>query len=609
MLFSAPRPLSAILAIVVGLMLGGPVLAAPTASDQLRELLAADWDFEMHWDPLWATHVGDHRFDDRLPDRGLRQEQAYLAEKRQTLARWQAIDWRQLAPRQRLDYDTFGILLKNTIAEEEFQTYLIPITNRSGFHISFPELPDNVPLNTKRNYENYIARLRAFGRYADQNIDLLRAGIERGMTLPAEVLRDYRRPIDAQIVDDPKQSALYKPFLKFPNAIGTDDRPRLAAAARDAIRGSVVPAYQRFLAFMRDEYVPHARGSIAASALPRGREFYRHRVRSYTSLDLSPEQVHELGQSEVKRIDAEMRSVIGRVGFKGDFAAFVAQLRSDPKFYADSPEALLKQVAWVMKQVDGRLPSLFGTLPRTPCGIRQVPAFIAPSTTTAYYQQPSGDGTRAGFYFVNTYDLKSRPLFEVEALTCHEAIPGHHLQLALQQERADLPKFRRFGDFTAFIEGWGLYAERLGLELGLYEDPFSDFGRLSYEAWRACRLVVDSGIHYFGWTRQQAIDFMAAHTALTMHNIRSEVDRYIAWPGQALAYKVGELKFRELRKRATERLGERFDVRRFHDVVLAGGAVPLSLLEKQVDAWIVAEEKTAKTGDAKQPAGNQSGGQ
>ncbi|HEY5314392.1 MAG TPA: DUF885 domain-containing protein [Pirellulales bacterium] len=598
-LISAARPLSAILVIAGGFLLAASAVAAPTAAEELHALLDADWNFEMRWDPLWATHVGDHRYDDRLPERGLRQEQAYLAEKRQTLARWHTIDRGQLAPHQRLDYDTFGILLKNTLAEEEFQTYLMPITNRSGFHISFPELPDNVPLNTTRDYENYIARLRAFGRYADQNIDLLRAGIERGMTLPAEVLRDYRRPIDAQIVDDPKQSALYKPFLKFPAAIGKEDRPRLAAAGREAIAESVVPGYKRFLAFMHDEYVPHARGSIAASALPRGREFYRHRVQSYTSLDLTPEQVHELGQSEVKRIDAEMRGVMGRVGFKGDFAAFVAHLRTDPKFYADTPEALLKQVAWVMKQVDGRLLSLFRTLPRTPCGIRQVPDFIAPSTTTAYYQQPSGDGTRAGFYYLNTYDLKSRPLFEVEALTCHEAIPGHHLQLALQQERADLPKFRRFGDFTAFIEGWGLYAERLGLELGLYEDPYSDFGRLSYEAWRACRLVVDSGIHYFGWTRQQAIDFMAAHTALAMHNIRSEVDRYIAWPGQALAYKVGELKFRELRKRATVRLGEHFDVRRFHDVVLAGGAVPLSLLEKQVDAWIAAEEKSAKTSDAK----------
>jgi uncharacterized protein (DUF885 family) len=581
---------AALLTLLCSTLLAGHAGAAPNAAAELRKLLDDDWNFEMRWDPLWATHVGDHRYDDLLPDRGLKQEQAYLDEKEQVLARWQAINRKQLSPRESLDYDTFGILLKNTIAEEEFQTYLMPITNRSGFHISFPELPEHVPLNTTHDYENYLARLRAFGHYADQNIELMRVGLKRGITLPGEVLHGYRRPIDAQIVDDPRRSDLYKPLQKFPAAIGKDDQSRLAAAGREAIAESVVPGYQRFLAFMRDEYVPHARGSIAAAALPRGRDFYRHRVRSYTSLDLTPEQVHELGQSEVKRIDDEMRGVMARVGFKGDFAAFVSHLRSDPKFYADTPEALLKQAAWVMKKIDGQLLTLFRTLPRTPCGIRQVPAYIAPDTTTAYYMQPSGDGTRAGFYYVNTYDLKSRPLFEIEALTCHESIPGHHLQLALQQERTDLPKFRRFGDFTAFIEGWGLYAERLGLELGLYEDPYSDFGRLSYEAWRACRLVVDSGIHYFGWTRQQAIDFMAAHTALAMHNIRSEVDRYIAWPGQALAYKVGELKLRELRSRAAKRLGDKFDVRGFHEVVLAGGAVPLSLLEKQVDAWIAAEE-------------------
>lgn len=576
----------AALAVCSMLLLHAPARAASNASDELRSLLDDDWNFEMRWDPLFATHVGDHRYDDRLPERGLRQEQAYQAEKRDALARWKAIDRDKLPARQRLDYDTFGSVLANTLAEEDFQTYLMPITNRSGFHISFPELPDQIPLNTAHDYENYIARLRAFGRYADQNIELLRAGIERAVTLPAEVLRDYRRPIDAQIVDEPARSDLYKPFRKFPAGIDNDDQRRLAREGREAIAESVVPGYQRLLAFMRDEYVPHARGSIAASALPKGREFYRHRVRMYTSLDLTPEQVHALGQSEVKRIDAEMRAAIARSGFKGDFAAFVAHLRSDPKFYADTPEALLEHVAWVMKEIDGQLPSLFGKLPRTPCGIKRVPDFIAPATTTAYYMQPAGDGTRAGFYYVNTYDLKSRPLFEIEALTCHEAIPGHHLQLALQQERTDLPKFRRFGDFTAFIEGWGLYAERLGLELGLYHDPTSDFGRLSYEAWRACRLVVDTGIHYFGWTRQQAIDFMSAHTALTLHNIRSEVDRYIAWPGQALAYKVGQLKLVELRERASKRLGERFDIRRFHDAVLAGGAIPLAILEHQVDAWI-----------------------
>jgi uncharacterized protein (DUF885 family) len=347
---------------------------------------------------------------------------------------------------------------------------------------------------------------------------------------------------------------------------------------------------------MRDEYVPAARGSIAASALPHGREFYRHRVRQFTTLDLTPEQVHEVGQSEVARIRKEMDEAIRSVKFSGNFAEFVDYLRSDPRFYVDSPEQLLKEVALTLKKMDGQLPKLFKTLPRTPYGIREIPAYIAPSTTTAYYQPPPGDATLGGFYYVNTFNLKSRPLYEIEALSLHEAVPGHHLQIARQQELEDLPNFQRFAGFTAFVEGWGLYAERLGLETGFYRDPYSNFGRLSYEMWRACRLVVDTGMHYLGWTREQAIEFMAANTALTKLNIVNEVDRYIAWPGQALAYKTGELKFRELRRKAEERLGDRFDIREFHDVVLGSGAVPLTVLERIVDEYLDRADKE-KTGE------------
>jgi uncharacterized protein (DUF885 family) len=364
------------------------------------------------------------------------------------------------------------------------------------------------------------------------------------------------------------------------------EQERLSGEARRAIAESVVPGYRRFLAFMRDEYVPAARGSIAASALPKGREFYRHRVRQFTTLELTPEQVHEVGLAEVARIRKEMDDAIRDAHFEGDFNAFVEFLRSDPRFYVDTPEKLLKEVSLTLKKMDGQLPKLFKTLPRTPYGIREIPAYIAPSTTTAYYQPPPGDGTLAGFYYVNTFNLKSRPLYEIEALSLHEAVPGHHLQIARQQELQDLPSFQRFAGFTAFVEGWGLYAERLGLETGFYRDPYSNFGRLSYEMWRACRLVVDTGMHYLGWTREQAIEFMAANTALTKLNIVNEVDRYIAWPGQALAYKMGELKFRELRRKAEERLGDRFDVREFHDVVLGSGAVPLSVLERIVDEYL-----------------------
>ncbi|MCA9269396.1 MAG: DUF885 domain-containing protein, partial [Planctomycetales bacterium] len=382
-----------------------------------------------------------------------------------------------------------------------------------------------------------------------------------------------------------------EPFLSMPVAWPADVREALADHARQAIETSVVPAYRKFLTFMREEYVPACRGSIGASALPQGREWYRYCVRHYTSLDLTPLEVHETGKAEVARIAMEMDAVVKKAKFSGDRQAFVEHLRTDPRYYATSKEELLKEVSLTLKRMDGELPRLFGRLPRTPYGVREVPEYIAPATTAAYYSMPAGDGSRAGFYYVNTFNLKSRPLYQVTALSLHEAVPGHHLQLALQQEM-DLPNFRRFSHFTAFIEGWGLYAERLGLEVGFYEEPVDDFGRLSYEMWRACRLVVDTGVHYFGWTRQEAIDYMLTHTALSKHNITAEVDRYIAWPGQALAYKIGELKIRQLRSQAERALGERFDVREFHDAVLADGAVPLDVLEANIARYI--QERTSQ---------------
>jgi uncharacterized protein (DUF885 family) len=360
----------------------------------------------------------------------------------------------------------------------------------------------------------------------------------------------------------------------------------LREAAQVAIRDGVVAGYRRFRDFMRDEYVPAARGSTSASALPRGREFYRHRVNKYTTLETSPEAVHQRGLDEVARIRGEMEAIIREVEFDGDFAAFVEHLRSDPQFFAETPEEFLKEASFILKRIDGELPGLFGRLPRMPYGLRPVPDYVAPRTTSAYYQRPTGDGTRAGFFYLNTYNLAGRPLYALESLALHEAVPGHHLQIALQQELEDLPNFRRFGGSTAFVEGWALYAERLGLEAGFYQSPYSNFGRLSMEMWRACRLVVDTGVHYFDWPRERAIAFMQENSAESNHNIEAEVDRYIGWPGQALAYKTGELKIRELRARAEAALGDEFDIRAFHDAVLGGGAVPLDVLEATIDAWI-----------------------
>ncbi len=559
---------------------------AATPAESLKQLIAEEWEFEVREDPLFATQTGDHRFNDKLPSVTVADELRREKATQGFLQKLEAIDRSKLAGTDGLNYDLLRRTLRNRIGEYQFKTYYMPITNREGFHTEFPQLADRVPLDNTKDYENYCARLEGAKTYLTQYIATMREGANAGYVLPKVVMGGWETAVDAHIVDDPTKSLLYAPFEKFPDDVATGDRSRLAERGKKAIANSVVPGYQALHDFMANEYVPKCSESIAASDLPNGKAFYEHRIRYYTTLDLTPKQVHDTGLSEVKRIRTEMDLVIAKTGFKGSFAEFVAFLRSDPRFYVDTPEQLLKEVSFISKKMDGQLPKMFKTLPRMPYGVKPIPDFIAPKTTTAYYSQPAGDGTRAGTYYMNTYDLKARPLYELEALSFHEAVPGHHLQIAIMQELPDVPNFRRYTYFTAFVEGWGLYSERLGLESGFYQDPYSDFGRLTYEMWRATRLVVDTGMHYFGWTRQQAIDYMAANGALSMHNITAEVDRYIAWPGQAVAYKTGELKIRELRASAEKELGEKFDLREFHDVVLWSGAVPLDILEANVHAWV-----------------------
>ncbi|MBM4002781.1 MAG: DUF885 domain-containing protein [Planctomycetes bacterium] len=559
---------------------------AATPAEDFARFLRDAWEFDLREDPLFATKAGDHRYNDRLPRESLQDQRRRAAQRAELLKTLRAIDRSQLPRDEQTNYDVADRKLNDELGEARFQAYLTPITNREGFHISFPDLPKEVPLNTVDDYNNYLARLRAFPAYVDDHVELMREGIRQKALLPGIVLEAYRDPIATHLVDDPTSSLFFAPFTRFPAAVDAAQRQRLAREGREAITSCVVPAYRKFLEFMEREYVPSARPSIGASALPEGRPFYQHRTRLFTTLDVTPEEVHATGLKEVARIRAEMEAIVKKVNFQGDFAQFLEFLRNDPKFYARSPDELKQAVALILKRMDGELPRLFKTLPRTPYGIREIPAYIAPRTTSAYYSPPAGDGSRAGFYFLNTYNLKSRPLYEMEALSLHEAVPGHHLQIALQQERADLPNFRRFTSFTAYVEGWALYSERLGLEVDFYQDPYSDFGRLGFEMWRACRLVVDTGMHYLDWPRERAIEFMAENTALSRHNIVAEVDRYIAWPGQALGYKMGEIKIRELRARAESALGSKFDLREFHDVVLRSGAVPLDLLERNVNAYI-----------------------
>jgi len=419
-----------------------------------------------------------------------------------------------------------------------------------------------------------------------QEIELMRMGIQRGMTVPRAVLDGYETTISAHVVDDPTKSVFWPPFEHFPVTMPEADRARLRQEGRDAVLKGGVAGYRDFLDFYRKEYLPHARTTLGASELPNGREFYKQQIRRYTTLDLSPEEIHQLGLSEVARIQKEMAEVIRQTGFKGDFPAFLKYLRSDPKFYPKSGDELMKDASYIAKQIDGKLPAMFGKLPRLPYTVEPVPDAIAPKYTAGrYYEAPAGS-TQPGTYWVNLYKPETRALYNLTALTLHEAVPGHHLQIALSRELENLPDFRRYSYISAFGEGWGLYSEWLGLEMGMYTDPYSNFGRLTYEMWRACRLVVDTGLHSKGWTRQQAIDYMATRTALPMHEVETETDRYISWPGQALAYKLGELKIKELRKRAEQALGDRFDVRAFHDVVLGSGSVPLKVLEDNVERWI-----------------------
>ena len=586
-----PPPLLLIAAWVV--LAAGP-LRAQSAEERLEALFDEDWEFTLREDPLFATDVGDARYNDRLGSALPEDFDRRAAHTREVIEKLAAIDRGSLGPAALVNYDIFERQKRYDLAEYEFGDYLQPITNRTGFHISFPELAQNVPLQTVEDYENYVARLAAFRAFTDQHIALMREGMRRGLVLPRVVLAGWEGTVEPHVVDDPTESLLHDAFEKFPEGVSAEERARLTEAGKKAIAEAVVPAYEALRAFLRDEYLPAARETVGASALPRGAEFYAHRVRRFTTLeDRTPEIVHRTGLEEVARIRAEMDAAITSTGFEGSFAEFVEFLRTDDRFYAETPEELMAEVALVLKKMDGQLPSLFKTIPRMPYGIKPIPDFIAPKTTTAYYQGPAGDGTRAGFYFVNTFNLRARPLYEIEALSFHEAVPGHHLQIARAQELGELPDFRRYSGFTAFVEGWALYAERLGLETGFYQDPYRDFGRLTYEMWRATRLVVDTGLHAKGWSRQQAIDYMAENTALSLHNIEAEVDRYIAWPGQALAYKTGELEIRRLRAEAEEALGDRFDLREFHDVVLGSGAVPLTVLRANVASWIAARRAAA----------------
>ena len=572
-------------AFVLAACLAAPhAIAAEDAAKALHDLFDAGWERSLHEDPFFATYLGDPRYDDQLPDESLAAIDVSNDADRRLLADVEAIPSASLTPGDQLNRELFLRMYADAIAGHEWGTQYFPLNHMDGIQ-NLDQTTQLLPFATVKDYENWLARMGKFSKLMDQNIELMRDGIAKKMVQPRVIMERVPPQIAAQLVDDPTASPYYAPFKTMPDSIPAAEQTRLRAAASQAISLGVVPAYRRFDDFFRKEYLPASRDTVGVRDLPGGEAWYQRRIRWFTTTDLTADQIHELGLSEVARIRGEMQKVIDKVGFKGDLPAFIQYLRTDPRFRYTDPKQLLQHYLAMSKKIDPLLTQYFGRLPRIPYGVRSIPDNTAAENTTAYYQPPSIDGRRAGYYYVNLYKPEERPIYEIPVLTVHEAVPGHHLQIALAQELGELPMFRRDYELTAFTEGWGLYSESLGEEMGLYADPYDKFGQLTYEMWRAVRLVVDTGMHHKGWTRQQAIDFFKANAAKTELDITNEIDRYIAWPGQALAYKIGELKIKELRARATKDLGGKFDIRDFHDVVLGSGAVPLDVLDRNVANW------------------------
>lgn len=566
-------------------LLAPAAFAAP--ADDLDQLIEDYWTNELEENPFSATASGVYDYNDRVPAVAPEDHARREAEAADFLARLDAIDRDALDENDQLNANLLRFILKHGVALAAFDGWRIPFLADTGFHTNFNYVVSATPFRTEKDYEDYLKRLSGLPGYIDQNIDNMRQGLADGFTQPKEILPYILPSFEAQVKEDAKDHPFYAPFESMPDRISDRRRKALQGEGERVLTEAVIPAFARLATFMKEEYMPGARETLGASALPKGEAYYAALVRYYTSLDdATPEEIHEIGLREVARIRTEMDGVMEDAGFEGSFEEFLDFLRTDDQFYPESAQDLLERAAWIAKDIDGRLPKYFGKLPRQPYSVEPVPEEIAPNYTTGRYVGASANADRGGQYWVNTYALDKRPLYELPALTLHEAVPGHHLQNALALEIENAPDFRKDFYPHAFGEGWGLYSEKLGVEMGIYDTPYDHFGRLSYEMWRACRLVIDTGIHAKGWSRDEAMDYLASNTALSLHNVQTEVDRYIAWPGQALAYKMGELTIWELRRKAEDELGDAFDIRDFHDAVLTGGGLPMELLRARIDDYI-----------------------
>lgn len=563
-----------------------PAALAATATEQLQKVIDDHWQYSLQEDPISAGRMGLAGYNNRLPGVTAKDRARRLNTEQALLQRLQAIEPQQLTDSDRVNHQLLGWVLRNSIQSNTLFLDRIPANTFYSFWSSALDASSGLAMPKVADYQDYIARINDFGRYFDENIANMRTGIKDGFVLPKIVVQGIAPTVRAQLYKDPTQSSLYEPFKKFPASFSKAEQQQLQQAAKQAIAQTALPAFARLADFLEGDYMKAATDSLAAAQLPEGKAYYRHTINTYVTQDMDPADIHATGLAEVKRIRTEMDALINETGFKGSFTDFTKFLRTDPQFYAKTPRELLKEASYIAKRIDYRLPEFFGKLPRLPYGVVPVPAEIAPNYTTASYNSAAIGGTRGGAYWLNTDSLDQRPMYELVALTLHESVPGHHLQNALSQELENVPQFRRNLYLSAYGEGWGLYAERLGVEMGVYENAYQQFGRLSYEMWRACRLVIDTGIHSQGWSRQQALDFLSSNTSLSQANVRAEVDRYISWPGQALSYKMGEIKIRQLRTKAEQQLGAKFDLRAFHDALLANGALPLEILEAEMDRFI-----------------------
>jgi uncharacterized protein (DUF885 family) len=563
-----------------------PAQAQPAARNaQLHALFAEEWERGLRDIPENASYQDDNRYNDRWTDLSLDAIARREAADKAALDKLHTVDRSALSPADQLNYDTFEWQLQRTVARQRFREYLQPISHQGGPQTA-DGLAEVLPFASVKDYSDWLERMEALPTVIDQTITLLEEGVRSGNVPPRILMQRVPAQIAAQVVEDPTKSPFYRPFSRFADSIPAAERAGLQERAKRTILTRIVPAYRKLGEYFESQYLPKTRDGIAVTGLPDGRAYYDFLAGYYTTTELNAEQIHKIGLDEVARIRAEMEKIKAEVGFQGSLAEFFTDLRTDPKFFHKTPDALLTAYRVIAKRIDPELVKVFKTIPRMPYGVRPIPDNIAPDTTTAYYQPGASDGTRPGYYYVNLYKPEVRPTWEMMPLSLHEAVPGHHFQFARGLEMPDAPMFRRTAYFVAYGEGWGLYAEQLGYEMGLYTDPYDRMGQLAYEMWRAVRLVVDTGMHSQGWSRDRAIEYFTDNAPKTRQDIVNEIDRYIGTPGQALAYKIGQIKISALRAKASKELGPKFDLRAFNDAVLETGSVPLEALERHIDVWI-----------------------